>query len=263
MKSKKKHELVLQANPYYKRLVQIEQIFFIQNKKRFLEYIASDKYDSNQTKRFYLAHGFFLMNPNTTLTYDERKATIETLQSYIYDKLNKNDKHFRWIADMPDGKNHLHQVNRPVRILIDENNGHMLKDIIEHLNQEHQNIELITVTHETYLKNHLDEYDVDIVWMSESIHQQQPFMLYDLLLHCKFKEWYLNSEPFHSFIKNFKYDNFESLAEDAQTYLNTLRENYYYSDVIIKEKVFLYTSAIRHVDINHYGFIDFGNVILK
>lgn len=263
LKSKKKKELTLQANPYYKRLVQIEQIYFIENKKRFSEYISSDKYNSSKSKKFYLGHRILLMNPNTTLNLDERKTTIQTLQIYLHEYFTKNEKYFIWTGDLPDQKPEMENIHRPVRLLIDEFSEKIFKDIIKEINKERKNIELIVIKHEDYVQYHLDKYDVDIVWMTEALHQQQPFMLYDLLIHGKFKEWYYDLEPFQSFIQHYNYDNFPLLKNEAMQLINDLKSNYYYSNVQINEKVFIYTSAIQHIEINHYGFIDFSSVILK
>ncbi|RAI79930.1 hypothetical protein BFS35_010775 [Macrococcoides goetzii] len=263
LKSRKPKELILQANPYYKRLVQIEQLYFVENKKRFSEYISSDKYDTNKTQRFYLGHRILLMNPNTTLNFDERKQTIQTLQSYLYEYFLHNDKYFKWNGEIPDKKLSMDNIHRPVRLLIDEFNVKVFKDIVNEINKERKCIELIVIKHEDYIKHHLSEHDVDIVWMTEAIHQEQPFMLNNLLLHAKFKEWYLDKEPFQLFNKKFRFDNFEALETEAISHLKNLEDNYYYSNVLINEKVFIYTSAIQHIDINQYGFIDYGSVILK
>lgn len=263
LKSLKQSELTLQVNPYYKRLVQIERIHFVQNRKRFLEYITSDKYGVNKTKRFYSVHGFFLVNPSTSLTYEERKSTIETLQSLIYDSILSQSKYVKWIADIPGKVSKLSHSTRPVRLLIDTFNQQIFEDVIEEINKDETRIELISVSYDKYISTPLDEFDVDIVWMTESMHQQQPFKLYDMLLHCKFKEWYFEKPQFLCFFKSFNYDHLDNLTVQAETLLKDLSDNYYYSSVLMKEKVFLFTKAIEYIDVNHYGFIDYGNIILK
>ncbi|TDM39884.1 hypothetical protein ETI06_13075 [Macrococcoides goetzii] len=75
----------LQVNLYYKRLGQIERVYFIENKKRYSEYISSDKYDTSKSDSVYLNHRILLMNPKSSLNDDERKLTFQTLQSYLYD----------------------------------------------------------------------------------------------------------------------------------------------------------------------------------
>ncbi|WP_188018659.1 hypothetical protein [Macrococcoides bohemicum] len=72
--------------------------------------------------------------------------------------------------------------------MIDTFNNHILEDVIKEINKDATRIELICVQHENYISTPLDAFDVDVIWMTESIHQQQPFRLYDMLLHCKFKE---------------------------------------------------------------------------
>lgn len=263
LKSLMQSELTLQVNPYYKRLVQIERIHFIQNRKRFLEYVTSDKYDANKTKRFYLAHGFFVVNPATTLTFEERKNAIEVLQSLIYDSISRQGKHVKWNADIPDKVNQLPERTKPIRLLIDTFNQHFFDEVIEVINKDETQIELISVPHGKYISTPLDEFDVDIVWMTESMHQQQPFMLYDMLLHCKFKEWYFEEPQFQSFLKSFNYDYLDKLTVQADTLLKNLSDNYYYSNVLMNEKVFIFTTAIQYIDVNHYGFIDYGSIILK
>ncbi|WP_146606927.1 hypothetical protein [Macrococcoides bohemicum] len=53
------------------------------------------------------------------------------------------------------------------------------------------------------------------------------------------------------------------LEDEAISHIKDLEDNYYYSNVLINEKRFVYTSAILHIDINQYGIIDFGSAILK
>lgn len=208
-------------------------------------------------------HGFFLVNPSTSLTYEERKSTIETLQSLIYDSILSQSKYVKWIADIPGKVSKLSHSTRPVRLLIDTFNQQIFEDVIEEINKDETRIELISVSYDKYISTPLDEFDVDIVWMTESMHQQQPFKLYDMLLHCKFKEWYFEKPQFLCFFKSFNYDHLDNLTVQAETLLKDLSDNYYYSSVLMKEKVFLFTKAIEYIDVNHYGFIDYGNIILK
>lgn len=157
----------------------------------------------------------------------------------------------------------MENIHKPVRLLIDEYSECIFKDIIKQINKNKKCIELICLNEEKFNNLHLDDLDVDIVWMTETIHQTPPIMLYDLILRKKFKEWYFNEEPFQSFYKTFQFEHFQLFEEEARRYLKDIEDIYYYSNVLINEKRIVYTSAILHIDINQYGFIDFGSAVLK
>ncbi|MBC9875441.1 hypothetical protein H1I77_11815 [Macrococcus bohemicus] len=53
------------------------------------------------------------------------------------------------------------------------------------------------------------------------------------------------------------------MTHQIEKLMTELVETYYIADVMITEKVFIFSRAIEYIDVNHYGFIDYGNIILK
>ncbi|WP_146606928.1 hypothetical protein [Macrococcoides bohemicum] len=165
----------MQVNQYFKRLVEVESMYFIENKKCFSEYISSDKYDTSKYntskyKSVYLNHRMLLMNPKSTLNFDERRMTFQSLQSYLYEYFLKNDKYFKWMAKILDKKIKRGNIHK----LIDEFSEVIFKHIIKQINKNRICIELVCIKQEQYNEQHTDDLDVDILWMTESIHKKQP-----------------------------------------------------------------------------------------
>ncbi|MFC6118889.1 ABC transporter substrate-binding protein [Macrococcoides bohemicum] len=260
---KDENEIKLSLNPYYKRVVLIEEILLIKNRKRFLEYISSNKYDKSLSKRVYIGNDMLVFNPNTTFSLEERHVIIEAMLYVLYEDNINNWKNFNWLLDEPQSRGDISNISRPVRMLVDQYNAEIMEKVRDELNKTGYYIELIYTEHHNYLSTSLKEYDVDIVWMSEAYNQKQPFMLYDLLLHCKFKDWYIDDPNCIEFIKNYRYENFDQLENIAKTILQSFEDRYLFANVLLKQKVFFYPSVVKYVDEDKYGYLDFGNAILK
>lgn len=65
----------------------------------------------------------------------------------------------KWIANIPYKDINMNDVSRPVRLLIDTFNNHILEDVIKEINKDATRIELICVQHENYISTPLDAFD--------------------------------------------------------------------------------------------------------
>lgn len=263
MSFKDESEIKLSLNPNYKRAVLIDEILLIKNRKRYLEYISSNKYDNSLTKKVYLGNDMLVFNPNSTFTVEERKIIMETMLYILYEDTKNNGKHSKWLLSEPQRRKDMSRISRPVRMLVDQYSAEVMEDIRAEINENGNYLEFVYTEHLKYLITDLKEFDVDMVWMSEAYNQKQPFMLYDLLLHCKFKDWYIDDPDCIEFIKNYRYENFDQLENVAKKILQSLEERYLFKNVLLKEKVFFYPSVVKYVDEDKYGYLDFGNAILK
>lgn len=263
MSFKDESEIKLSLNPNYKRAVLIDEILLIKNRKRYIEYISSNKYDKSLTKKVYLGNDMLVFNPNSTFTLEERKIIMETMLYVLYEDTKNNGKNLKWLLSEPQRRKDMSRISRPVRMLVDEYSAEVMEVIRAEINKDGDYLEFVYTKHLKYLITNLNEYDVDIVWMSEAYNQKQPFMLYDLLLHCKFKDWYIDDPECIEFINNYRYENFEQLENIATTILQSFEDRYLFANVLLKEKVFFYPSVVKYVDEDKYGYLDFGNAILK
>lgn len=263
MSFKNESEIKLSLNPYYKRAVLIDEILLIKNRKRYLEYISSNKYDKSLTKRVYIGNDMLVFNPNSTFSLEERHVIMESMLYALYEDTNNNWKNSKWLLDEPQSRGDISKISRPVRMLVNQYSAEIMENVRDELNKTGEYVELIYTDYHKYLRTNLKAYDVDIVWMSEAYNQKQPFMLYDLLLHCKFKDWYIDDPDCIEFIKNYRYENFDHLESVAKKILQSLEERYLFKNVLLKEKVFFYPSVVKYVDEDKYGYLDFGNAILK
>ncbi|MCE4957796.1 ABC transporter substrate-binding protein [Macrococcoides caseolyticum] len=260
--SKDNNQIILRANPYPKRQPQVKQVYIVKSKTRYDK--AFPSIEGRRYKKFCVSNALLMCNPDTELTLEERSIFSNILFYYFKQLMEEENQDLKWLTHTPAVNNTTYEFTKPIKFLVDEYNHHAFEKIfIKMKAQNNIDVTIVPIKHIDYLNNNINQFDVDYVWMMEAYKEEQPYQLYDLLTHCKFKEWYEKNIYCKNFLKSFDLNNKKALKKTAISFIEELNKNYYCINVYKKYKYYFYPSYIEYIDVDDYGYIDYGSAVVK
>ncbi|MGV2876502.1 hypothetical protein ROU88_11635 [Macrococcus capreoli] len=254
------NEIILNANPYHKRQPQIKKVFIVKNQSKIRADYSKEKQDLSI--KFIMGNGLVVCNPKTKLNQSERKYFSTAFLNYLKAVMQEERSDFEWL--LKDTDIHLKEEMPSVSFLSNEHNFETFQNIFDRMERE-LGIKVIhkKVEHKTYLKTHLDEYDVDFIFMMETFIQKNPLAFYDMLMHCKCKDWLLQMDGCKSFVEAFDLEKFEEMKFRSDSKLEWLEDEGYLVNAYLKYRFMNFPSYIDYVDMNKYGYLDYGSAIIE
>lgn len=255
-------EIILAANPYHKRQPQVQKIFLLRNKRKTREDYS--KLNRKYSIRFNLSNALLVCNPESDLSKEERMIFRDAFLYYFKELIDEEQMEYSWLTKMPELMKEKQQLSRPVKFISNEYNYEAFQTIFDKMSEdldiqvEHQRME-----HIEYLETDLKELNVDFILMIESFMNEQPYMLYELLMHCKCKEWFENQAEFNAFVEDFDLYKIDDMREKSEKLVSNIENDGYFTNIYLKYKYFYFPSYVHFVEVNKYGYIDYGSTVVE
>lgn len=261
IKAHTNEQITLESNPYYKRQPVIGTIHLLQNREKAIAY-HSKKYGQTKSNTCYVSNEFLLFNPKTSLSKQEREYLKQLLIYIVYEKTKDSytlydRKHSEDQKPVPPAHSPIH-----LTIMADEYTNEIIEYIKAQGEPYHVEVEIMKVNHRAYLANDLKDYPVDMIWMSETYYQHQPYQTYNLLSHCKVRDWYEECGEAQTFLNTIQHDQPAAVILGKQ-FVKMLLDEAYLIELFIKRRRFILPSKYTGIEVSGYGFIEYNKIIDK
>lgn len=252
--------ITLQCNQYYRQQPAIKTIYLLENREKAIAYFTRN-YGESTVNTCYVCNEFIVFNPESHLNDELRAYLSHIIGNEVREKMSHLTTLYEW-------KNHNHSpsvvLHDPVHVkmLADEYTLMMVTYLKKHLEKYHIYIDIVEISHEDYLTTHLQQFDADIVWMTETYYQLQPYKTYNLLSHCKLKDYFLNTPEAQQFIETMK-KNRDEAVKQGEHFIDQLIRQHYVLDLFEKKRRFILPERFIGIEVNGYGFIEYHKIVVR
>lgn len=256
---KSENMIKLEENLFYRRVIDIQEVYLIAaNDTLSTEMVEKDKY--NVEFETYASHESLMFNPQSDLKIQHREYITKVLQNILlnlpklsllkYEYLYEKNK----IISKPD-------FQRKIKILVNEFTIEKFNLLREELNKNDIEVEFLFVPYNEFIINNINQYDIDLLIISECYWDFKPYNMITLLLPSKFSEWFWNLNKTQEFIDSTNENDYEKVKVAGQVYESWLVSNYYRIELLKKYKKIKYSNRYKNIIIDNYGIVDYSRII--
>lgn len=253
--------IILSVNQFYwKNKPEIKKIYLLTNENKMRK--AYNRTTMNENSSFCMvAQTFMLFNPlNDRFTDDERNVFKIIAEESIRENMRgfKLDEAVGNIRAMLSDEQL--KINKRLRIIADEYTEPEMKYFFKMMDELGLHYSVLRMTQQEYLSIDSSELEADLVMNQEGYFSSNPYMLVDLLTHCKFKDWYLKVDDFYDFL-NEEYSDQELYNKSSELIAEIINDNLMIP-LYPMCRVFFMPSDFTNLEMLPYGIIDYSKIII-
>lgn len=231
-------------NPYYHHgIPDITSVIYVNDVAKYQEYYGRYSFKERYSDDTH-NNDFILFNPKTELSLEERGEVIYATQCFL------------------DGKKYHTRltIQKSFKILLLKQSKKNNQALVSKLNEWFDTLEVVETSISTYLENHLDSFNVDLVVMNEVVPNNQFY--YELLTSGKFIDWYYNAHLSKELLHIYNAKGAEYRPYIEARYNNHMKENQLIVLLDKYRKTFYFPDNFENVTTDPYGIVFYNTIVV-
>jgi MarR-like DNA-binding transcriptional regulator SgrR of sgrS sRNA len=277
IRNKTAKSITLKANLNSHRPVpDIRKVYLLVNQTKVNQYYT-DNFDEVYHFNLYMATNFILFNPLTDrYSKEERRLLLWMMSDTVFRAFDGKYVATYQLKSLqkPDKIDFSSIIAKgPIRALVTHRSQQHFDKIKEWLAEYNVKLEYIFLSDDMYFNEDISQYDADVVIMQENYHAFHPFKLFDLMTHCKFKDWFGQIDDFRQFYngniihpsngKSLKELDLkdDSFSEISQKLLEGLEQDYYLVYLYDLYRIVTLPSGFKSIHNPDDSILDYSKII--